>query len=94
MKHKAAKKISGKKKGDIFMFALSTCGWCMKTKKLLNSLGIEYSYVDVDLLDDPNDSILEEFARWNPNESFPTIVIDNKKCIIGYKEEEIAALGK
>ena len=90
-----AKKVKGKKKKDIFLFALSTCVWCMKTKKLLNSLGIEYSYIDVDLVgDDIEEEVIKEFSRWNPHQSFPTLVIDNKRSIIGYQEDEIKELGK
>jgi glutaredoxin len=90
-----AKKVSGKKKDEIFLFTLSTCVWCMKTKKLLSSQGVEYSYIDVDLLDDDiKDEVMKEFDRWNLNESFPTIVVNNKKCIIGYQEDKIKELGK
>lgn len=90
-----AKKVNGKKKGDIFLFTLSTCVWCMKTKKLLEDLGVEYSYVDVDLVEDDNkEEVVKEFNRWNPKQSFPTIVINNKKCIIGYQEDQIKELGK
>lgn len=90
-----AKKVPGKKRDEIFMFTLSTCVWCMKTKKLLNSLGIEYSYIDVDLVEgDIEDEVIKEFNRWNPKESFPTIVINNKKSIIGYQEDKIVELGK
>ena len=42
-------KVAGKKKNDVLLFALSTCVWCKKTKKLLTDLGVEYSFVDVDL---------------------------------------------
>jgi glutaredoxin len=45
------KKVDGKDVGDIKMFALSTCGWCKKTKAFLSDHGIAYSYVDVDLLE-------------------------------------------
>ena len=41
-------KVDGKNVGDIFMYALSTCVWCRRTKALLNELGIAYQYVDVD----------------------------------------------
>lgn len=89
------KKGSREEKGDIFLFTLSTCVWCMKTKKLLSSLGIEYSYIDVDLVEDEiEDEVMKEFNRWNPEESFPTIVINGKKCIIGYHEDEIKEIGK
>jgi len=85
-----AKKIAGKKRKDIFLFTLSTCVWCMKTKKLLKDLGAEYSYIDVDLLDEKKlEEVDNEFSRWNPNRSFPTIVLNNKRCIIGFQEDEI-----
>lgn len=90
-----AKKVAGKKKHEIFLFTLSTCAWCMKTKKLLNTLGIEYSYIDVDLLDDDvRDEVMKDFDRWNSDESFPTIVINNKRCITGYHEDKIRELDK
>jgi glutaredoxin len=88
-------KVQGKKRGDILLFALSTCGWCRKTKNLLDSLGVEYRYIDVDLLDERvKDEVKKEVTRWNPHSSFPTIVINNDKCIVGFQEEEIRkALG-
>jgi glutaredoxin len=27
--------------------------------------------------------------KWNPSTSFPTMVIDNNKCIIGFQENKI-----
>jgi glutaredoxin-like protein NrdH len=33
-------KVPGKKKADIMLFALSTCVWCGKTKKLLDDMGL------------------------------------------------------
>jgi glutaredoxin-like protein NrdH len=81
--------IKGKKAGDIMLYALSTCGWCHKTKELLNSLGVEYDYVFVDLLpDQERESTLKIVQKWNPKSSFPTIVINNN-CIVGFKEDEI-----
>jgi len=42
--------VPGKKSRHIMLYALSTCGWCGKTKKLLDDLGVEYSYEYVDQL--------------------------------------------
>ena len=82
--------VKGVKKGDILIFALSTCVWCAKTKKFLQDMGVEFSYIDVDLLEgEDKKKIDEELKKWNPRGSFPTVVIDNKKCIIGFKEDEI-----
>jgi hypothetical protein len=27
--------------------------------------------------------------KWNPKGSFPTLVIDDKRCIVGFREDEI-----
>jgi len=82
--------VEGENKGKIMLFALSTCGWCKKTKKLLEDLGVEYSYVFVDLLEeDDRNKTIEEIEKWNPRCSFPTIVFNDKKCVVGFKEEEI-----
>jgi hypothetical protein len=32
--------VPGKKSRRIMLYALSTCGWCHKTKKLLDDLGV------------------------------------------------------
>jgi glutaredoxin len=86
--------VEGKNKGKIMLYALSTCGWCRKTKELLNELGVEYEYIYVDLLEDEDkDTAMDEVKKWNPRCSFPTLVIDDK-CIVGFKEDEIReALG-
>lgn len=84
------KNVKGENKGKIMLYTLSTCGWCKKTKKLLDEHGVEYSYIDMDLLEGKEkDENTKKLKKWNPRCSFPTIVIDDKKCIIGYKEEEI-----
>ncbi|HJX05755.1 MAG TPA: glutaredoxin family protein [Candidatus Nanoarchaeia archaeon] len=85
-----SKKVAGKKIGDIFIFALSTCIWCRKTKQLFKELGVEYSYVDVDMLQGKDqDEAMKEMGKWSNNQSFPMIVLDKKKSILGFKEQEI-----
>ena len=84
------KQVKGVNMGDILIYALSTCVWFGKTKQLLKDMGVEYSYIDVDLLEgDEKKKIEDEMKKWNPRCSFPTLVINNKKCIVGYKEDEI-----
>jgi len=86
---KNLKKVTGKKKKKIILFALSTCIWCMKTKELLNSLGVEYEYIDVDLLTKTDqEEISKEFEKMKTNQSFPKILID-KTLINGFDEESI-----
>jgi glutaredoxin len=83
--------VNGKKdKGKVFLFALSTCVWCRKTKRLLNALGIAYDYLDVDLLPDNEvEEVKEQVKKWNPRGSYPTIVLNDSRCIIGFNEKEI-----
>ena len=82
--------VSGKNKGTVILYALSTCGWCNKTKELLREIGIEFDYTYVDLLEGKEqDEAMNAVERWNPSGSFPTLVINNKKGIVGFKEQEI-----
>jgi len=72
------------------LYALSTCQWCNKTKELLKDLGVDFDFVYVDLLEgEEQDKVLSELERWNPKGSFPTLVIGNARCIIGYQEAQI-----
>ncbi len=84
------KQVSGENRGKIVLFALSTCVWCKKTKRLLNEHGVEYSFVDVDQLQgSEKEEVFAEMKKWNAKGSFPTLVINDKDCIVGYKEAEI-----
>lgn len=72
------------------LYALSTCIWCQKTKKLLHELGVEFDYIDVDLTSGSDqEEIMAEVRKYNPNGSFPTIVINDSQCIKGFQETEI-----
>jgi len=91
----AITRVPGNDKGDILIYALSTCGWCRKTKTMLEELGIEYCFVDVDQTEgEEREEIAKEMRTWNPAMSFPTVVINKDKCIVGFKEDRIKeALG-
>jgi len=85
------KQVEGRKAGKLMLYAISTCPWCRKTKALLNELGVEYSYIDVDLVpEEEEDKIRREVERWNDRLSFPTLrLIDDEEVIIGFQEERI-----
>jgi len=79
-----------KKKGGVILYALSTCGWCAKTKALLTEMGVDFSYLYVDLLPkDEMEKAFDEVKRFNPKCSFPTVVINGEKCIVGFMEEQL-----
>lgn len=84
------KHVEGEKKGKLMLYAISTCVWCKKTKRLLNDLKVDYHFVDVDLLSEKDkEKAEEEVKKWNPLCSFPTLVINNEECVVGFDEEEI-----
>lgn len=76
------------------LYSLSTCSHCKSCKRFLGECGIEYEFVDVDLLPEKEKmETLEEIKRLTDRCAFPTIIIGGK-VIVGFKENEIkAALG-
>ncbi len=78
----------------VFLYALSTCGHCRNTKKLLDEHNVKYEFVDVDLLPrEEMQKVVEEVRKINPQVAFPTLIIGDK-VIVGYRELEILeALG-
>ncbi len=82
--------VDGADRGDIMLYALSTCVWCKKTKALLDELKVKFSYTNVDLLSkEEKAEAMEQVRKWNPACSFPSMVINNSSCIVGFDEEKI-----
>jgi glutaredoxin-like protein NrdH len=88
--------VDGKDCGKVVFYGLSTCVWCKRTRRLLDDLGVAYDYVYVDLLaGEEQEQAMAEVRRWNPNESFPTLVFNESNCILGFDENAIRrAVGK
>ncbi|MDO5848467.1 MAG: glutaredoxin family protein [Methanobrevibacter sp.] len=85
------KHVDGENHGNIKLFALSTCGWCKKTRMYLEENEVAYDYVYVDLTTGAQrDIVMREFEEYNPDMSFPTIVINGSEVIIGYEPDEMA----
>lgn len=86
----ATNRTQGDSGGRIKLFTLSTCIWCKKTKALLKEMEIEYTCIDVDMMDGTErDEAIEELKRFNPQCSFPSLVLNSDHCIVGFKETEI-----
>jgi glutaredoxin-like protein NrdH len=82
--------VEGENRGQVVLYALSTCGWCKKTKQLLDELGVEYRYKYVDMaFGKEREELLDEVRQWNPQSSFPTVVVNGEKSIIGYKPDRV-----
>jgi len=77
-------------KHQVRFYGLSTCIWCRKTRKFLEEQGVAFDFVYIDLLQGAErDEAKEQVRRWNSAVSFPTIVIDNKRSVVGYKPEQL-----
>ncbi|MHB8859341.1 MAG: glutaredoxin family protein [Thermoleophilia bacterium] len=86
------KHVEGDDLGSIMLYALSTCMWCRKTKQLLGDLHAAYDFIDVDLLDKAEQqAVTADIKKWNPDNTFPTVVINGETCIVGYEPDKIQA---
>jgi glutaredoxin len=84
-------KVPGKnKKNKVLIYALSTCAWCKMTKQFFRDNGIEFEYVDVDSCNDEDkDMIKEDILNRGGSLSYPTIIIDDKTLITGFRKDKI-----
>ena len=77
-------------KHKVLMYALSTCGWCKKTKAFLRNSDIEYEYIDVDLCSlEERTQIREDIVNRGGQPSYPTLIIDDETLITGFNERRI-----
>lgn len=90
------KKVQGdRKEHHVLLYALSTCGWCKMTKAWLVDNSIEYEYIDVDKLEHADKEVVnKDIKSRGARIAFPTIIIDDKTVITGFKKDKLAgALG-
>ncbi len=82
-------------KHQVLLYALSTCGWCKMTKVYLRDSEIAYEYIDVDkLTPEERETIHHDIKKRGARLAFPTIIVDDKTVITGFKKDEIKkALG-
>ena len=84
-------KVEGKNsKHKVLIYAISTCAWCKMTKKYLKDNNIACEYVDVDLTnDEDHEKIRDDIIRKGGEPSYPTIIIDEKTLITGFRKDKI-----
>jgi len=85
-------KVQGKiKQHKVFLYTLSTCGWCKLTKKYLKEHDVDHEYVDVDLADwKEREAAQDDILARGGDLSFPCIIVDDKTLINGFNEKAIA----
>ena len=70
-----------------FLYALSTCFHCMRTKRWLTDHNIEYDFVDVDLAEaDDRKRLVSEVQALTGASQFPVIKL-GEKHVVGFQEE-------
>jgi glutaredoxin-like protein NrdH len=83
-------RVEGVDKGRIVLYTLSTCMWCRMAKNLLKDMGVGFEYIDVDTLSpEEKDAAKQEIKKWNPDGSYPTLVIRDSQAVSGFDETEI-----
>jgi len=84
-------KVKGSKKDhEVLVYALSTCGWCKKTKQFFRNNSIEYEYVDLDLASpEERQPIIDELSSNNIPLAFPITIIDNQTIVRGYNPDKL-----
>ncbi len=76
----------------VFMYTLSTCPWCRKTKQFFKERNIQFEYVDYDLAgEEEQEKIMEDMDRRSSNTAFPFVMID-EEIIVGYNPEKYSEL--
>ena len=74
----------------VVFYGLSTCIWCKRTRELLETEGVQFGFVYVDLLEgEERTAALETLKRWNPARNFPTVVVDDATAIVGFKPDKL-----
>lgn len=80
---------SATKPDRVRVYSLSTCAHCAALKKMLRRHGIDHEFIDVDLMvREERQRFLEEIAPYNPQKTFPIIIVNNK-AIVGFRRELI-----
>ncbi len=76
----------------VFMYTLSTCPWCRRTKKWFTEHNIPFEYVDYDLQNPERQAEIEQdMMKRGGNMAFPWVVIDDE-VVVGWNPAKYAEL--
>jgi len=76
----------------VFMYTLSTCPWCRRTKKWFTDHQIPFEYVDYDLQTPEKQAEIEQvMLKRGGNTAFPWVLIDDE-LIVGWNPVKYAEL--
>ena len=82
---KTIKVEGGKSDHSVFLFALSTCGWCTRTKEFFRDKDVAFEYVDVDKCSmEEKREIGQHLKELDATLGFPVTVVDDEVVITGF----------
>ena len=77
---------------QVFVYALSTCPWCRKTKQFFSDRGVSFDAVDIDKVDDDEgDRLADEALFASGSHAYPVVRIGDE-VIVGYAPEKYRRL--
>ena len=79
--------IEGKGKSEnLILLSLSTCGFCASARKYLDSRGLAFRYLELDQISlEEKTEIKSEFRnKFGRRPSFPSLVIDGDRFLVGF----------
>ena len=73
---------------EVYVYTLSTCPWCRKTKQWFTDSKIDFEYVDVDTLPaDEQDEVADKAFKLSGGRRFAVVVI-NGEVIVGHSPDK------
>jgi glutaredoxin len=76
------------------VYALTTCPYCKRTRRFLDTHKIAYDCIEVDLLDDDKqDKVMDEIEKLTGKRAFPVVVV-GKEIIVGHDEVKLKKVFK
>jgi glutaredoxin-like protein NrdH len=83
--------VTGSDHGLVILVEMSTCPHCASTRALLDELGVDYYYIDLNTL--TSSEVAEVFSSIHPlcgqGETVPRLVIRGETCIVGDQQDAI-----
>lgn len=74
----------------VIFYGLSTCIHCKHAREFLEQHSVPFELHYVDLAEGKErENLLLKIKQFNPRLSFPTIVIDDSKTIVGFQPEAL-----
>lgn len=84
------------KERNITVYALSTCGFCKRALNFLNSKGLAYRFIHLDMipLETKTEAKRELKEKFKDDVAFPFAIIDGEKHLVGFVESAwVSTLG-